>query len=116
VLSAAEILERDHGVGVDLLSVTSYKALRTEALEARSVGRVPHVTAVLAETEGPLVAVSDYVTLVPDQIAAFTGRPMTVLGTDGVGMSDSREALRSHFGIDAASIARRVLDSFSEGT
>jgi pyruvate dehydrogenase E1 component len=108
-LAAAKILERDHGVGVDLYSVTSYKALRSEALEAKAHHRTPHVTSVLEGAEGPIIAVSDYVTLVPDQVAPFIGRPMTVLGTDGVGMSDSREALRAHFGVDADSIVERTL-------
>jgi len=58
------------------------------------------------------VAVSDYVSLVPTQIAPFLDRPLTVLGTDGVGMSDTREALRKHFGTDAAAIVAAVLRSF----
>ena len=49
--------------------------------------------------------------IVPMQIAGFIDRPLLVLGTDGVGMSDSREALRAHFGVDARSIVETVLDA-----
>ena len=108
---AAEILERDHGVGVALYSATSYKALREEALSclANDPSATPLVAKILADAPGPLVAVSDYVSLVPTQIAPFLDRPLTVLGTDGVGFSDTREALRAHFGTDAASIVAAVL-------
>ena len=107
------MLERDHGVGVALYSVTSYKSLREDAQAARKAGTVPVVEQVLKDAPGPLVAVSDYVTLLPDQISPFLDRSLRVLGADGVGMSDSREALRAHFGNDAASIVTAVLEELS---
>ena len=110
-LRAAEILESEHGVGTSLYSVTSYKALRDEAREAKKAKRTPYVTQALSDAPGALVAVSDYVTLVPDQISPFIDRPLNVLGTDGFGCSDTREALRAHFGIDAESIVQAVLES-----
>ena len=110
-MRAAEILESEHGVGASLYSVTSYKALRDEAREAKKAKRTPFVTQALSDAPGVLVAVSDYVTLVPDQISPFIGRPLNVLGTDGFGCSDTREALRAHFGIDAESIVQAVLES-----
>ncbi len=110
-LAAAAILEADHGIGVSLYSVTSYKALRDEAREAKKAKRTPFVTQALRDAPGVLVAVSDYVTLVPDQISPYLDRPLNVLGTDGFGCSDTREALRAHFGIDAASIVQAVLES-----
>ena len=112
-LAAAAVLERDHGVGVALYSVTSYKSLREDAQAARKAGTVPVVEQVLKDAPGPLVAVSDYVTLLPDQISPFLDRSLRVLGADGVGMSDSREALRAHFGNDAASIVTAVLEELS---
>jgi pyruvate dehydrogenase E1 component len=110
-LRAAEILEREHKVGVALYSATSYKTLREEALRTleRDPSGTPRVAQILAKAPGPLVAVSDYVSLVPTQIAPFLDRPLTVLGTDGVGMSDTREALRRHFGTDAEAIVAAVL-------
>ena len=110
-LAAAEILEEEHDVGVALYSVTSYKEIRHEAMHATRAGRQSYVAEVLDGAPGPLVAVTDYVTLVPMQIAGFIDRPLLVLGTDGVGMSDSREALRAHFGVDARSIVETVLDA-----
>jgi len=106
-IAAADELN-DHGIGVTLFSATSYKALREEALDARAQHRQSFVSSMLDHLPGPLVAVSDYVTLVPDQISPFLNRPMTVLGTDGVGLSDNRQALREHFGIDQAAIVRTV--------
>ena len=110
-IEAARILEADHGVGVALYSATSYKALRDEALAtlAADPTATPKVATILKDAPGPLVAVSDYVSLVPTQIAPFLDRPLTVLGTDGVGLSDTREALRAHFGVDAAAIVAAVL-------
>ncbi len=110
-MRAAEILEAEHAIGTSLYSVTSYKALRDEAREAKKAKRAPFVTEALSEAPGVLVAVSDYVTLVPDQISPFLDRPLNVLGTDGFGCSDTREALRAHFGIDAESIVQAVLES-----
>ena len=110
-IRAAEILEADHGVGVALYSATSYKALREQALAALEDDpkATPLVAKILADAPGPLVAVSDYVSMVPAQIAAFLDRPLTILGTDGVGMSDTREALRRHFRTDAQAIVDAVL-------
>jgi pyruvate dehydrogenase E1 component len=114
-IRAADILEAEHGIGVALYSATSYKALREEALAtlAEDPGAVTLVARILEDAPGPLVAVSDYVTLVPAQIAPFLDRPMTILGTDGVGMSDTREALRRHFRTDAQAIVDAVLNGLA---
>jgi len=109
-LRAAEILEAQHGVSVALYSVTSYSELRREALEANRTGRATsYVAEVLKSAPGPIVAVCDYDSLVPQQIAPFLPRPLAVLGTDGFGMSDTRAALRRHFGTDAEGIVAAVL-------
>ncbi len=104
-------------VGTELWSATSYSKLRANALEAErwnrlnpgATPRVPLVTRLLQEAQGPVVAVSDYVRAVPEQIARFVPTPFTVLGTDGYGRSDTRESLRSFFETDAPNIVITVL-------
>ena len=101
-------------MAADLWSATSYKRLREEALEVERHNRLhpeaerrtPMVTERLAGTDGPVVAVSDNMCAVPDQVARWVGRPYTSLGTDGFGRSDTREALRSFFEVDAGQLAR----------
>jgi pyruvate dehydrogenase E1 component len=116
VIKAAEVLAAE-GVAVDVVSVTSWSELARSGAEAmdslirsrtsrENVGG--HVDQLLAGTHGPIVAASDYTRLVPESIRAFVppGRSYTTLGTDGFGRSDTRTALRSFFGVDAASIAK----------
>lgn len=110
-------LAEQYGVAADLWSVTSYKNLREQALEVDrwsrlhpgSEPRVPLVSSRLAESSGPIVAVTDYMRIVPDQIAPYAPRPFTSLGTDGYGRSDTREALRSFFEVTAGDIVVAVL-------
>ena len=116
-MRARELLASDWGVSAETWSVTSYKALREDGLETErwnrlhptSTPRVPYVTRVLADAAGPIVAVTDFLKAVPDQIARFVGAPYTVLGTDGFGRSDTRAALRRHFEVDAEHIVVAVL-------
>src|SRR4029077_3679456 len=63
---------------------------------------------------GPIVAVTDYMKAVPDQIGRFVPGPFIPLGTDGYGRSDTRVALRRHFEVDAGSIAVAVLDGLAQ--
>ncbi|MFM8650598.1 MAG: transketolase-like TK C-terminal-containing protein [Actinomycetota bacterium] len=116
--AAAEELANVFDVGAELLSATSYKALREEALAAERwnrlhsdvVARTPLVTELLGETNGPIVAVTDFMKIVPEQIARFVpGRTFSPLGTDGMGRSDTREALRSFFEVDTPNIVVAVL-------
>jgi pyruvate dehydrogenase E1 component len=114
---AQELLGDRFGVAADVWSATSYKELRREALDCErwnrlhpdAPPRVPYVTRALAEAEGPVVAVTDFLKLVPDQIARWVPQGLTPLGTDGYGRSDTRAALRRHFEIDAESIALAAL-------
>jgi pyruvate dehydrogenase E1 component len=111
-------LAEHYGVGVELHSATSYKRLREEALTVErwnrlhpdQPARTPRVTELLAG-EGPIVAVTDFMKAVPDQIARWTpaGRRFVPLGTDGFGRSDTREALRRHFETDAAHVVVATL-------
>jgi pyruvate dehydrogenase E1 component len=104
-------------------SVTSYKELRRDALAVerwnlRHPGAKPrrsYLDEALDGVEGPFVAVSDYMKLVPEQIARFLPGPLTVLGTDGFGRSDTRLALRRHFEVDAEHVAYAALDALARG-
>ena len=75
--------------------------------------RAPYVTEQLRDSEGPVVAVTDWVKAVPDAIARFVPRPYVVLGTDGYGFSDTRAALRRHFEVDAAHVVVAALDGLA---
>jgi pyruvate dehydrogenase E1 component len=103
-------LAEHYDVGAELFSATSYKRLREQALSverwnrlhADQPARVPRVTELLAG-DGPIIAVTDFMKAVPDQVSRWVppGRSFTPLGTDGFGRSDTREALRRHFETDA---------------
>jgi pyruvate dehydrogenase E1 component len=116
-LEAQRLLADDHDVTADVWSATSYKQLRDDALTAERWNRLhptaparrPYVAEALADAEGPVVAVSDFVKAVPDQIARWVPQPFIPLGTDGFGLSDTRPALRRHFEVDAAHVAVAVL-------
>jgi pyruvate dehydrogenase E1 component len=116
-LAAQELLRADWGVGVDIWSVTSWNELRRDALEADEhallhpdeAPRTPYVTQALLSATGPVVAVSDWMRAVPDQISRWVPGDWASLGTDGFGRSDTRAALRRHFRTDAESIAVAVL-------
>ena len=120
-MEARQVLADDWGVAADAWSVTSYSELRAEALSVErwnrlhpaGAPRLPHVQGLLAEGEGPVVAVTDYVRSVPDQIARWVPRPFTSLGTDGFGRSDTRGALRRFFETDAAHIVLAVLSALA---
>jgi pyruvate dehydrogenase E1 component len=115
--AVAELAEH-FDVGAELWSATSYKTLREEAMSAERFNRlhpsaerrVPLVARRLASAEGPITAVSDFMTLVPEQIVRFLpGRTFVPLGTDGMGRSDTREALRRHFEVDTGHVVVGVL-------
>ena len=116
-LKAAEILGEKYGVAADVWSATSYGELRREALKIdrwnllhpADEAKVPYVQQVLGATEGPIIAASDYMKAVQDQIAPWTAGRLVSLGTDGFGRSDNREHLRKHFEVNAASIAGTAL-------
>ncbi|MGI8492531.1 MAG: pyruvate dehydrogenase (acetyl-transferring), homodimeric type, partial [Acidimicrobiales bacterium] len=117
-LEAQRLLAADHEVAAELWSATSYKALREDALSAERWNRLhpgeaphtPYVTEALGQAEGPVVAVTDFMKAVPDQIARWVPGHFIPLGTNGFGRSDTREALRRHFETDAAHVVVAVLD------
>jgi pyruvate dehydrogenase E1 component len=108
VIKAQEILESKYNVSADVWSVTSYTELyrdgqaceRWNMLHPAQPPRVPYVTQCLKDAAGALVAASDYVKVMPDSIDRWLPRPLTVLGTDGFGRSESRAALREFFEVD----------------
>ncbi|KIF74137.1 pyruvate dehydrogenase [Streptomyces sp. 150FB] len=113
-LEAQELLAADWGVTADVWSATSWGELRRDALEAdeallRGEQRVPYVTRALEGAPGPVLAVSDWMRAVPDQISQWVEQDYTSLGTDGFGLSDTREAARRYFGVDAQSIVVAAL-------
>ncbi len=121
--SARDALASQHGIGAELWSATSYKRLREDALSTERWNRlhpteparpIP-VTELLGRSSGPIIAVTDFMKAVPDQIARFVpdSRPFVPLGTDGFGRSDTREALRRFFETDAASVEVTALSALA---
>jgi pyruvate dehydrogenase E1 component len=116
-LRAQSILAGRFGVRADVWSVTSYNELRREALAVdrwnrlhpADPPRVPYLLEALGDASGPIVAATDYMKIVADQIAPWLAGRLTVLGTDGFGRSDNRQQLRRHFEVNAESIAGAVL-------
>ncbi|HOD50283.1 MAG TPA: pyruvate dehydrogenase (acetyl-transferring), homodimeric type [Candidatus Hydrogenedentes bacterium] len=116
-VKAQAILEEDFGVAADVWSVTSYKELRRDAMDVErwnmlnpgKNARTPYVTRCLKDTPGVVVAASDYIKLLADGLARWVPRTLLTLGTDGFGRSESREALRDFFEVDARYIALAAL-------
>jgi pyruvate dehydrogenase E1 component len=121
-LRAQQVLADKYGVAADVWSATSYKSLRTDALNVRRWNMLnpsqepkkSYVEEVLEDEDGVFVAVSDYMKLVPDQIAPWVPGGLTTLGTDGFGRSDTRPALRRFFEIDAECIVIATLYALAE--
>jgi len=122
-VEARELLAADWGVSADAWSVTSYSELRNDALSVERANRlhphggraVPYVTEALDDAgAGPVVAVTDYLRAVPDQVARWVPRRFVSLGTDGFGRSDTRAALRRFFEVDAAHVVVAVLGALAE--
>ncbi len=120
---AQAMLADRFGVAAELWSVTSYQNLRDDALEVERWNRLhpeapprtPLVTKRLATSEGPIVAVTDFMCAVPDQVSRWVPRSFVSLGTDGFGRSDTRQALRRFFETDAAHVTVAVLSGLAEG-
>ena len=122
VIAAAELLEKDWGVSAGIWSVTSFNELRREGLDAHRWNmlhpedqpRLSYVEQCLAKSEGPVIASTDYMKTFADQIRAFVPQRYVVLGTDGFGRSDSREALRSFFEVDRHYIVLAALKALAD--
>src|ERR1700751_535987 len=120
-LRAQEILEQKYGVAADVWSVTSYKELYVDAIEAERRNRlnadektrIPYVSQCLADAPGVLVGASDYLKTLPNMISKWMPRRLAALGTDGFGRSEGRTSLRDFFEVDAKFIALATLHEFS---
>jgi len=116
-LEAREVLAKEYSVAADVWSVTSWNELAREAVAVEKHNfnhpgdepTVPYVTQRLADAPGPVLAVSDYMRGVPDQIARWVPSDWQSLGADGFGFADTRAAARRHFQIDAESIVVAAL-------
>ena len=115
-LKAQQLLQDDFGISSDVWSVTSWNELRRDGLETDRHNllnphdqRTAYVTRKLKAFDGPVIAVSDFMRAVQDQIAPWVPQDFYSLGTDGFGMSDTRGALRRHFKVDAESIVVATL-------
>ena len=116
-LRAQNILAERYGVAADVWSATSYNELRRDALGVErwnrlhpdKTPRTPYIVQAIAGADGPIIAATDYMKVVADQVAPWLPGRMTSLGTDGFGRSDNREHLRRHFEVNAESIAAATL-------
>ena len=121
-LEAQQLLREDWGVVADVWSVTSWGELRRDGLAADEQAflhpeqepRVPYVTQRLQDAPGPVVAVSDYMRQVQDQIGPWVPGDFASLGADGFGFSDTRPAARRFFHIDGPSVAVRALQMLAK--
>jgi len=119
---AQEILSEQYGVPSDLWSVTSYSQLRCEAaaadrwnqLHPGKSPRTSYVEKCLDGLEGPFVAITDFVALVPEQIRPWVPGRYCTLGTDGFGRSDTKKVLRRHFEVDAEQMVLSTLSALAE--
>lgn len=120
-LKAQQLLLNDFGIGADVWSVTSWNELRRDGLVTDRHNllnpqdqRTAYVTKKLKIFDGPVIAVSDYMRAVQDQIAPWVPQDFYSLGTDGFGLSDTRGALRRHFKVDAESIVVATLSRLAK--
>jgi len=114
---AQGILAERYSIAADVWSVTSYNELRREALGTERWNRLhpgeaarrPYIVSALGAAQGPIVAATEYMKVVPDQLAPWLPGRMVTLGTDGFGRSENREYLRRHFEVNAESIVTAAL-------
>ncbi|QDU39326.1 Pyruvate dehydrogenase E1 component [Maioricimonas rarisocia] len=122
VLKAQTMLQERYGIGTDVWSVTSYSELCREAMKTSRWNRLhpdqeqkkSYLEQSLSGIDGPFIAASDNVRLVPDQIREWIPGDYVVLGTDGFGRSDTREVLRRHFEIDPECTVYATLHALAE--
>jgi pyruvate dehydrogenase E1 component len=122
VEKAAEILATEYGVSSDTWSATSFTELRKDGLAVDRWNRLhptkkpktSYVAKCLTGREGPVIASTDYMKAYPDLIRPWIDRPFHVLGTDGFGRSDTREALRRFFEIDRAHVVVAALKALAD--
>jgi pyruvate dehydrogenase E1 component len=122
VLRAQEVLEKNYGVAADVWSVTSYKSLYMDAIEAErwnrlhpdDTPRVPYLKECVRDEQGVFVAATDYLKTLPAMVARWMPRRLATLGTDGFGRSEGREALREFFEVDSRFIVLATLHELAQ--
>ncbi len=122
VLAAAELLEDEFSISADVWSVTSFNELRRDALATErwntrhpdSERRVSYIEQSLADLDGPFVAATDYMKIVPDQVRQWVPGRFVTLGTDGYGRSDTRGQLRRFFEVDRHHVVLEALKALSD--
>jgi len=121
VVKARTILAEKYGVAADVWSATSYKELRRDGMECdrfnlfnpEKPAKVPYITQILGNTEGVIVAASDYVKVMSDMIGRWIPRPIVSLGTEGYGRSENRASLRDFFEVDARYVVLATLHALA---
>ena len=122
VIAAAELLKKDWKVSADVWSITSYNELAREAVDCErwnmlnpgKKARVPYITQQLEKCEGPVIASSDYIRTVSNQVRQYVPATYTVLGTDGFGRSDTRKNLRRHFEVNSHYVTLATLKTLAD--
>ncbi|MDT8282546.1 MAG: pyruvate dehydrogenase (acetyl-transferring), homodimeric type, partial [Gammaproteobacteria bacterium] len=125
VIEAAELLKKDWKVSADVWSITSYNELARQAIDCErwnmlnpsKKARIPYITSQLQDCKGPVIASSDYIRTVSNQVRQYVPATYTVLGTDGFGRSDTRKNLRRHFEVNSHYVVLATLKTLAdEGT
>ena len=119
VIEASKLLKLDWGIDSSIWSVTSFSELHREAedkkrwntLHPEKEDKPSYVGSKLQSENGPVIAVSDYVKLVAEQIAPYIDCPFVALGTDGFGRSETREELRTFFEVNKYYIVLTAVES-----
>jgi pyruvate dehydrogenase E1 component len=122
VIEAAELLKNDWKVSADIWSITSYNELAREAVDCERWNmlnpgkkpRIPYITKQLEKSEGPVIASSDYIRTVSNQVRQYVPATYTVLGTDGFGRSDTRKNLRRHFEVNSHYVTVAALKTLAD--
>jgi len=122
VIEAAELLKKDWKVSADVWSITSYNELAREAVDCErwnmlnpgKKARVPYITDLLKDCEGPVISSSDYIRTVSNQVRQYVPATYTVLGTDGFGRSDTRKNLRRHFEVNSHYVVLATLKTLAD--
>jgi pyruvate dehydrogenase E1 component len=122
VLAAAATLHQMFGIPSDVYSITSFSELRREALAIErhnllnptAQPQVPYIAELLSNRDSPIIAATDYMRIVADQIRQWLPPGYVTLGTDGFGRSDARAQLRSHFEVDSRFIVLAALKALAD--
>jgi len=122
VIEAAELLKNDWKVSADVWSITSYNELAREAVDCERYNmlnptrkaKVPYITQQLQGCKGPVIASSDYIRSVSNQVRQYVPATYTVLGTDGFGRSDTRKNLRRHFEVNSHYVTVAALKTLAD--